>query len=144
MSLLILSGLLDHRNLQYAVDFGKKIRVWIWQRQEQMIYFDNMNVLIMVILPIGVKYLLFQVFIIFCISTICLEKLISVQSNKSTEKNKPSILNSVVSQFRFNLNSFSLQRFFFPIHTTWVFSVFAQRSETEPNISNTFKPACGD
>ena len=95
---------------------------------------DNKKVFTIVILPIGVKCLLFQLLIILQISVICFEKLISVHSVRSTESDNPNILKQIVSHWRFSRNSFSLQYFFFPIHTTWVFSVFTRRPDNDPKL----------
>ena len=87
-----------------------------------MVQFSQKKVLITVILPNGVTYILFHIFISSLISSISALKFKSIILQRSTEKVNPKRLNCVQPYCKTLFFNLSLQCFFFPILTNLVLS----------------------
>ena len=144
--LFILSGLEDHINLNRSSfisltkelsGFGKDVKRWF--------SFANRKVLTIVILPNGVRYLLFHLQISSFISIIFWTKFIFKQSSKFTEKRIPSNLKlEIASRLQLLILILCLLCFFFPIQAICVFSVLTFNPEMLPKISRVLNAACND
>ena len=89
---------------------------------KRCVNFEITRVLTTVILPIGVKYLVFQFLIISLMLVIALEQFISGMTDRSTENSKPNKVNLSLPQSKFSVTfSLSLEYFLRPIQITLVF-----------------------
>ena len=101
----------------------------------------NKKVLITVIFPIGVRYLLFHIFMSSLISNIFALKFKSIISERSTEKVNPKRSNCVQPHWNKLFFNLSLQCFFFPVHTNLFLSLLTFKPEIEQRISNILSAA---
>ena len=84
--------------------------------------FEIIRVFITIILPIGVKYLIFQFLIISLVPFIAFEKFISRMTDKTTENSIPNKVNLSLPRFKCPVTfNFSLEYFLRPIQINSVF-----------------------